>query len=310
MDPISRINIEKDTSFSLLLEAQARSWDIYYMEVNDLFLLKDTPLATMRRLTVADNKADHYQFHETIVQALAELDVILMRKDPPFNMNYIYTTYLLELAQAQGVLVVNDPTALRNVNEKLSIAWFPQCTVDTVVCSKAEHILTFLDQHRDIILKPLDGMAGSSVFRVKHTDSNTNVIIETLTNNGNTPIMLQRYIPQVIEGDKRIIIIDGEPFQYALLRIPKAGEHRANLAAGGTAKGVELTEQDKWICQQLAPTLKSKGLLFVGIDVIGDYLTEINITSPTCTRELDNIYLTNIAGMIMDVITPRVSLQE
>lgn len=306
MDPIDGINIKKDSSFAMLLEAQSRAWDIYYMEMDDLFLVNDIPSATTRKMTVEDETSRWYQFHQATTLSLFDLDVILMRKDPPFNMEYIYATYLLELAHRQGTLVVNDPASLRDANEKLFVSWFPQCTTPTLVARKSEHIHAFLDEHRDIILKPLDGMGGASIFRIQHSDQNTNVIIETLTENGNRHAMAQRFIPEIVHGDKRILMIDGEPVPYALARIPKEGEIRGNLAAGGSAKGVELTSRDRWICEQLAPTLKEKGLLFVGIDVIGDYLTEINVTSPTCIRELDTIYNLNIAGDLMDAIEARI----
>ena len=306
MDPIEGINIKKDSSFAMLLEAQSRAWDIYYMEMDDLFLVNDIPSATTRKMTVEDETTRWYQFHQASTLSLFDLDVILMRKDPPFNMEYLYATYLLELAHRQGTLVVNDPASLRDANEKLFVSWFPQCTTPTLVARKSEHIHAFLDEHRDIILKPLDGMGGASVFRVQHSDQNTNVIIETLTENGKRHAMVQRFIPEIVHGDKRILMIDGEPVPYALARIPKDGEIRGNLAAGGSAKGVELTTRDRWICEQLAPTLKEKGLLFVGIDVIGDYLTEINVTSPTCIRELDTIYNLNIAGDLMDAIEARI----
>ena len=306
MDPIDGINIKKDSSFAMLLEAQSRAWDIYYMEMDDLFLVNDIPSATTRKMTVEDETSRWYQFHQATTLSLFDLDVILMRKDPPFNMEYIYATYLLELAHRQGTLVVNNPASLRDANEKLFVSWFPQCTTPTLVARKSEHIHAFLDEHRDIILKPLDGMGGASIFRIQHSDQNTNVIIETLTENGNRHAMAQRFIPEIVHGDKRILMIDGEPVPYALARIPKEGEIRGNLAAGGSAKGVELTSRDRWICEQLAPTLKEKGLLFVGIDVIGDYLTEINVTSPTCIRELDTIYNLNIAGDLMDAIEARI----
>jgi len=306
MDPIEGINIKKDSSFAMLLEAQSRAWDIYYMEMDDLFLVNDIPSATTREMTVEDETTRWYQFHQAMTLSLFDLDVILMRKDPPFNMEYLYSTYLLELAHRQGTLVVNDPASLRDANEKLFVSWFPQCTTPTLVARKSEHIHAFLDEHRDIILKPLDGMGGASVFRVQHSDQNTNVIIETLTENGDKHVMVQRFIPEIVHGDKRILMINGEPVPYALARIPKEGEIRGNLAAGGSAKGIELTTRDRWICEQLAPTLKEKGLLFVGIDVIGDYLTEINVTSPTCIRELDTIYDLNIAGDLMDAIEARI----
>lgn len=307
MDPISGINIAKDSTFAMLLEAQARSWNIYYMEMDDLFLVNDIPSATTRKMTVEDEASRWYQFHQPMTLSLFDLDVILMRKDPPFNMEYIYTTYLLELAHRQGTLVVNDPASLRDANEKLFVSWFPQCTTPTLVARKSEHILAFLDEHRDIILKPLDGMGGASIFRVQLAEQNTNVIIETLTENGAKHVMVQQFIPEIVNGDKRILIINGEPVPYALARIPKEGEIRGNLAAGGSAKGVELTDRDQWICEQLSPTLKEKGLMFVGIDVIGDYLTEINVTSPTCIRELDTIYNLNISGDLMDVIEQQIA---
>lgn len=302
MDSIAAIKIAKDSSFAMLLEAQARSWDLYYMESDDLFLSNDTPTATGRKITVTDDDKQWYQFHETVTLPLGELDVILMRKDPPFNMAYIYATYLLELAQRQGTLVVNDPQALRDANEKLFISWFPQCIPATLVARRTEHILAFLDEHKDIVLKPLDGMGGASIFRVQQGDHNTNVIIETITANNNKHIMVQQYIPAIDQGDKRVLIINGEPVPYVLARIPQQGDSRGNLAAGGRAQGAALSSRDQWICRQLAPTLKDKGLLFVGIDIIGDYLTEINVTSPTCIRELDTIYNLNIAGQLLDVI--------
>jgi len=305
MDPIAGINIKKDSSFAMLLAAQARNWEIYYMEMDDLFLVNEIPGARMRNLIVHDQVSDWYEFQNEEIQNLTNLDVILMRKDPPLNMQYIYTTYLLELAQKQGVLIVNDPQTLRDANEKLFITWFPQCIVSTLVTKNAEQIRNFIKEQTDIILKPLDGMGGKSVFRIQDTDANTNVIVETLTKKGNEFCMAQRYIPEISEGDKRILIIDGNPFPYALARIPQDGENRANLAAGGTAKGIELSKRDRWICDQLAPTLREKNLLFVGIDVIGDYLTEINITSPTCIRELDALYDLSIADQIMSAIENR-----
>lgn len=310
MDSIAAIKIAKDSSFAMLLEAQARHWDIYYMEIDDLFLSSDTPTATRRKITVMDDDKQWYQFHETVTSPLSELDVILMRKDPPLNMEYIYATYLLGLAQHQGTLVVNDPQSLRDANEKLFISWFPQCIPATLVTRKSEHILAFLDEHKDIILKPLDGMGGASIFRVQQGDYNTNVIIETITANNSKHIMAQHFIPEIDQGDKRVLIINGEPLPYALARIPQKGDIRGNLAAGGQAQGTALSSRDQWICQQLKPTLKDKGLLFVGIDIIGDYLTEINVTSPTCIRELDTIYNLNIAGQLLDVIEQQIACSD
>ena len=302
MDPIAGINIKKDSTFAMLLAAQARGWEIYYMETDDLFLVDNTPGARMRRLSVTDRQPGWFEFQNESVKNLDYLDVILMRKDPPVTMQYIYTTCLLELAQKQGVLIVNDPQTLRDANEKLFISWFPDCIVATQVSSNTDQIREFIDKHEEVILKPLDEMGGTSVFRIRKGDTNTNVIIETLTKRGNQHCIAQKYIPEIVSGDKRILLINGEPVPYALARIPKQGEHRANLASGGDAKGVELSDRDRWICDQLAPVLKEKKLMFVGIDVIGDYLTEINITSPTCIRELDSIYKLNIADQLMTAI--------
>ena len=305
MDPIGSITVYKDSTFAMLLEAQTRGWDIYYMEQTELYLRDNRAMATMRRLQVQDNTEHWFQFGETITQQLSGLDVILMRKDPPFDMDYIYTTYLLELAEKAGTLVVNKPQSLRDANEKLFTAWFPQCTPESLVTADADLIRTFLAEHKDIILKPLDGMGGASIFRLRQGDENTNVITEVMTRHGRHLIMAQRYIPEIVDGDKRILIINGKPVDYALARVPEIGEHRGNLAAGGSGVGVALTERDRWICQQVGPVLQEKGLLFVGIDVIGDYLTEVNVTSPTCIRELDKIYDLNISAKLMDVIAEK-----
>ncbi|MGH8591790.1 MAG: glutathione synthase, partial [Gammaproteobacteria bacterium] len=231
--------------------------------------------------------------------------VVLMRKDPPFDMEYIYATYLLELAEAAGVLVVNAPQGLRDANEKLFTAWFRQCCPESLVTRDRTRIRSFLEEHGDIILKPLDGMGGISIFRVRAADPNTNVIIETLTAHGRRFMMAQRFIPEITEGDKRILLIDGHPVPYALARYPAPGETRGNLAAGGRSAGVALSERDRWICAEVGETLRRKGLMFVGLDVIGDYLTEINVTSPTCIRELDALYRLDIAGQLMDAIEQR-----
>ena len=302
MDPISQINIKKDSSFAMLLAAQAKGWSIFYMEQQDLFLHQGIVSASMKSLKVLDNTDNWYQLGNTQSIPLADLDVILMRKDPPFDMEYIYSTYLLEQAQAAGVLVVNNPQSLRDANEKLYTAWFPQCCPPTLVTRKAELIRDFQQQHNDIILKPLDGMGGASIFRVKDDDPNTSVIIETLTEHGQKSVMAQQFIPEIANGDKRILMINGEPVPYALARIPAPGETRGNLAAGGRAEGRALTDHDYWICQQVGPTLLEKGLLFVGLDVIGNYLTEINVTSPTCIRELDQQFNLDIAGDLMTSI--------
>ena len=302
MDPISAITIKKDTSFAMLLAAQAKGWSLYYMEQQDLFLHQGIVSAEMKPLRVFQNSDKWFELGASQTRPLADLDAILMRKDPPFDMEYIYSTYLLEQAKAAGVLIVNNPQSLRDANEKLYTAWFPQCCPPTLVTRKKHLIREFHQLHQDIILKPLDGMGGASIFRVKHDDPNFSVIIETLTDHGRKSVMVQKFIPEIIDGDKRILMINGEPVPYALARIPAEGETRGNLAAGGRAEGRPLTERDRWICQQVGPTLREKGLLFVGLDVIGNYLTEINVTSPTCVRELDTQFNLNIAADLMDCI--------
>lgn len=302
MDPVSGIKVKKDSTLALLLAARRRGWEIHYMEVGDLYLAGGKIRARMRGLEVRDNPADWYALKETADARLADLDVVLMRKDPPFDMEYIYATYLLELAEQDGLLVVNRPASLRDCNEKLSIARFPALAPPTLVTREARLIREFLETHQDMVIKPLDGMGGQSVFRIRRGDPNIGVIIETLTAHGARFAMIQRYIPEIVHGDKRILMIDGEPVEYALARIPAEGETRGNLAAGGTGKGVSLSEQDRRICAAVGPFLREKGLLFTGLDVIGDYLTEINVTSPTCIRELEGIYQIDIAGRILDAI--------
>lgn len=307
MDPIAQITIKKDSSFAMLLAAQARGWSLIYMEQGDLFLDEGEAKATIRQLRVKEDPNDWFTLGEVETIALNDLDVILMRKDPPFDMEYIYSTYLLEQAEAAGVLIVNKPQTLRDANEKLFTAWFPQCCPPYLVTQQAHRIREFIAKHEDIILKPLDGMGGSSIFRVKENDPNLSVIIETLTKLETSPIMVQRFIPEISAGDKRVLMIEGKPVGYALARIPAKGETRGNLAAGGSSEGVPLSDRDRWICEQVGPTLREKGLIFVGLDIIGDYLTEINVTSPTCIRELDRLYDLDIAGQLMDAIENRLS---
>lgn len=302
MDPITAINTKKDSSLAMLLAAQARGWQIFYMQQADLFLRDGQVLASMAALTVQDDPYDWFQLGDAQIAPLHSLDAILMRKDPPFDMEYIYSTYLLEQAQAKGVLIVNDPQSLRDANEKLFTAWFPECCPPTLVTRQKLLMREFQTQHGDIIIKPLDGMGGASIFRVMQGDPNFSVIVETLTENGSKSVMVQQYLPAIKDGDKRILLINGEPVPYALARIPADGETRGNLAAGGRAEGRELSERDRWICSQVGPKLREKGLLFVGLDVIGDYLTEINVTSPTCIRELDRLFDLNIAGDLMTAI--------
>ncbi len=302
MDPIASIKIHKDSTFAMLLEAQQRGWALWYMEQGDLFLRDDRCHARMRRLAVQDDPAGWYRFEAERTAPLDELDAVLMRKDPPFDMEYIYTTYLLEQAQRRGTLIVNRPQSLRDANEKLFTAWFPQCCAPTLVTRDHTRLRAFLEEQQDIILKPLGTMGGASVFRVRLDDPNINVIIETLTGEGTRFAMAQRFLPEISAGDKRILMIDGEPVPYALARIPKPGETRGNLAAGGTGKGVPLSDSDNWIAREVGPVLRERGILFAGLDVIGDRLTEINVTSPTCIRELDQLFNLNISADLMDRI--------
>ena len=305
MDPIAAITLKKDTTFAMLLAAQARGWALHYFEQADLYARANEAFGRSRLLSVKDDPRDWFAFHGERELPLAELDVILMRKDPPFDMEYIYTTYLLELAEMAGVLVVNKPRGLRDANEKFFALHFPQCCPPTLVSREPARLKRFLDEQGDLVVKPLDGMGGASVFRLRRDDPNRNVILETLTARGQQSTMAQRYLPEVIAGDQRILLIDGEPVPYALARIPQTGETRANLAAGGRGEGVPLGERERWICAQVAPRLREMGLLFVGLDVIGGYLTEINVTSPTCARELDAQFGLDIGGALMDVIARR-----
>lgn len=302
MDPINRINIKKDTSFAMLLEAQARGWALYYMQLNDLYLRNGRAYARTQTLRVQRNVDKWFEFTAEQDIPLDELDVIMMRKDPPFDQEYIYATYLLERAERAGTLVINKPQSLRDANEKLFTAWFPQCCADTLVAREPHLFRHFLAEHGEMILKPLDGMGGTSIFYVRAGDANLSVILETMTQYNTRYIMAQKYIPEIKNGDKRILMVNGEAIPFALARIPAQGETRGNLAAGGSGEGRPLTPRDQWIAAQVGPTLREKGLAFVGIDVIGDYLTEINVTSPTCVQELDKQFNLNISGMLMDHI--------
>ncbi len=302
MDPIHGIKFAKDSTLAMLFEAQKRQYQIHYMEQGDLFSQQGKTFASTRELSVFQNPDKWFEFGSSQVLSLDQLDVVLMRKDPPFDMNFIYTTYLLDEAERSGCLIVNKPQSLRDCNEKIFASEFPQCCPDFLVSQNQPRLKDFIAQHQDTVVKPLDGMGGQSIFRVKQDDPNTSVILETLTHNGQTPIMAQQFIPQISAGDKRILLINGKPVPFALARIPAKGELRGNLAAGGTGKVVPLTERDYWICEQVAPSLVAKGLIFVGIDVIGDYLTEINVTSPTCIREIDQASGLNISANLLDCI--------
>jgi glutathione synthase len=308
MDPIDKITLAKDSSFAMLLAAQTRGWSLWYMELQNLWLKAGQAYAAMRPLQVRDNPTNWFTLGSAVNQTLSRLSVILMRKDPPFDLEYITATYLLERAEAAGTLVVNKPQSLRDANEKLFTAWFPQCCAPTLVTRQAALIRDFLAEQGEIVIKPLDAMGGHSVFLLKQGEVNTNVIIELMTQQERRFVMAQRFIPQIERGDKRILLIDGEPMPYALARLPAPGEIRGNLAAGGRGEGIPLSERDYWICSQVGTLLKEKGLLFVGLDVIGDYLTEINVTSPTCIRELDKLYQLDIAGQLIEKIENKLKI--
>ncbi|MFC3152015.1 glutathione synthase [Litoribrevibacter euphylliae] len=302
MDPIQSINYKKDTSLAMLWAAQDRNWELFYMEPSDLYLEDGDARANSRTLSVFKSDKEWYKFGTTQDIELSELDVILMRKDPPFDNEFIYATYLLERAEQKGTLIVNKPSSLRDCNEKMYATAFPQCTPPHLVSKDTQRLKAFHEKHQDTIFKPLDGMGGSSIFHVRAQDTNLSVIIETLTNHGAQQIMAQKYLPEISEGDKRILMINGEPIPYCLARIPAAGESRGNLAAGGSGEVRPLSDRDRWICDQVSEELKARQLYFVGLDVIGDYLTEINVTSPTCLREIANETGIDIAGKLMDVI--------
>ena len=302
MDPIAGISYKKDSSLAMLLAAQDRGWTLFYMEQQDLYLNEGKARARMKPLKVFANPQKWFELDAETDTALSDLDVILMRKDPPFDMEFVYSTYLLEQAERDGVLIVNKPQSLRDCNEKLFATQFTQCTPPTVVSRRADVLREFAALHGDVILKPLDGMGGTSIFRHRVGDPNLSVILETLTANGTQQIMAQGYLPAIKDGDKRILMIDGEPVDYCLARIPAQGETRGNLAAGGRGEARPLSAKDRWIAAQVGPTLREKGLLFVGLDVIGEHLTEINVTSPTCIREIDNAFGTNIGALLMDAI--------
>lgn len=307
MDPISDINIKKDSSFAMLLAAQSRGYQLFYLEMKDLAMVNGRAMGNMRSLTVVNDAAKWFELGEAIDTPLADLDVILMRKDPPFDTEFIYATYMLERAEEEGTLIVNKPQSLRDANEKLFTAWFSEFTPETVVTRDAQRIRAFHQQKSDIIIKPLDGMGGSSIFRIKKDDPNVGVIIETLTNYGQQYAMAQAFIPEITLGDKRILVVDGEPVPYSLARIPMKGETRGNLAAGGRGVAQPLSESDWKIARAIGPELKKRGLIFVGLDVIGDKLTEINVTSPTCIREIEAAFDVDITGMLMDAIEARVN---
>ena len=302
MDPIETFNYKKDSTLAMLWAALEKGWELFYMRQQDLYLNKGEARAKATAFEVFKNPEHFYELGQTQDIPLAELDVILMRKDPPFDNEYIYSTYILEAAEREGCLVVNKPQSLRDHNEKIFATQFPDCCPPLIVSRDPELLKAFHAEQKDVIYKPLDGMGGSSIFRVKEGDSNLSVIIETLTNHGQHMIMAQRYIPEIKDGDKRVLLINGEPAPYCLARIPSAGETRGNIAAGGTGRAQPLSDRDRWIAEQVGPIAKARGLMLVGLDIIGDYLTEINVTSPTCMREIQDQYQIDIGGMLIDEI--------
>lgn len=309
MDPMSGINPKKDTTLALLLQAQSRGFDLYYMELNDLFLQYGLAWGFCRSLEVRSDLNRWYEMGSATARPLDQFDILLMRKDPPVDMQYIYATYILERAEQNGVLVINKPQSLRDVNEKLFATWFPQCMAPTLVSACKETLVQFIQEYRHTVLKPLDGMGGKNILKCDATDPNLTVFIDMLTANETQYIMVQQYIPDIIEdGDKRILLVDGEPIPYVLARIPAENDFRGNLAAGGQGFGRTLTDRDRWICSQVGPTLREKGLILVGIDVIGDYLTEINVTSPTCVKELEEEFNVDISGKMMECIINKLQL--
>ena len=309
MDPIATFNTYKDSTLAMIRAAQQRGWRISVLGVGDLAFQHGRAIGWSRDLALSPGAMqsldaidgdDYYRLGPPARLWLAETDIVMMRKDPPFDMEYVYATYLLERAVGEGAFVVNAPRSLRDCNEKFYATRFAQCTPPLIVAARQDLLLDFHAEHRDVIFKKLDGMGGTSIFRAGPNDPNLRVIVETLTDNGRRPVMAQRFIPEIAQGDKRILLIDGEPVPHALARIPMQGESRGNLAAGGTGVGQPLSERDRFIAEAVGEELRQRGLKFVGIDVIGDYLTEINVTCPTCIRELDRQFGLDIAGDLLD----------
>tara|TARA_B100000959_G_C14996777_1_gene630636 strand:- start:4241 stop:5188 length:948 start_codon:yes stop_codon:yes gene_type:complete len=302
MDPIESINFKKDSTLAIMLEAQSRSHSLFYMTPNSLFIKETGAHAITRRIEVKSDPENWFSYEQEEEVKLTELDVIFMRQDPPFNSNYIYNTYVLESAEKEGVLVINKPNSLRSCNEKVFATEFPQCCTSFLVSSEELLLKKFISENMDTVVKPLDGMGGSSIFRVKVNDPNLNVILETITNFFSTKVMIQKYIPEIVEGDKRILLINGKAMNAAIARVPAEGELRGNLAAGATAVARALTERDIWICDQVGPQLSELGLTLVGLDVIGDYLTEINVTSPTCFKEYESLCDIDVAKKFLESV--------
>ena len=303
MDPIGAIKPAKDSTLRILLAAQARGWELFYAELKDLWLRDGIAWGRLAPLKVMDDASSWFSLGQSVSGKLGEFDVILVRKDPPFDTEYIYSTYILERAQLQGALVCNRPQGLRDMNEKVYTAWFPECCAPTLITRDMHAMGEFLGEHGKAVCKPLDGMGGKSIFVLEQGDKNRNVVFETLTDYGTRYAIVQRYLPEIVtSGDCRIILVDGEPVPFALQRIPLADDNRGNLAAGARAESRALNDRDRWLCAQIGPKLRAAGMIFVGLDVIGDYVTEINVTSPTGIRELNKKHAIDIGAMLVDAI--------
>jgi len=309
MDDIASINPKKDSSLAMMLEAKRRDWDIYTFDSADMFHLQGEVFAKARKTLVADSESHWHECEEAEILQLKEIDVVFMRKDPPFDMDYIYSTYLLEQLEASGVMVVNKPSSLRDANEKLFALNFPDLIPKTLVSSNNEKLADFINDNDCIVVKPLDGMGGINIFKLKKGDDNIKEVLLKLTNNGQRYIMAQEFLPEIEHGDKRILLINGKPVDYALARMPAEGNFKGNLAAGAIGVGQPLSERDRFLCKKIAPILIEKELIFVGLDVIGDYITEINVTSPTCIRELDSQFDLNISAELLDVVEEKLALR-
>jgi glutathione synthase len=306
MDPIGAINYAKDSTLALLLAAQARGFALAYLEMQDLLLRDGVPFGRLRALTVKADPQGWFSLGEAVLEPLSALDCLLMRKDPPFDMEYVYSTYILERAEGAGVLVINRPQGLRDMNEKVYTAWFPQCCAPTLITRDMHDMGAFLKEHGRIVVKPLDGMGGRSIFVLAEHDLNARVVFETLTGYGQRFAIVQRYLPEIAtSGDSRVLLIDGEPVPYALARMPSAHDHRGNLAAGATGVGRPLNERDRWLAGEIGPKLAAQGMLFVGLDVIGGFVTEINVTSPTGIRELEKQFPIHIGDSLMSALEQR-----
>ena len=302
MDPIETINFKKDSSLAMMIEAQNKNHELFYMTPDSLYINSGISYAASSKVEVKNDPLGWFELEEEKLIKLSQLDAILMRQDPPFNSNYIYNTYVLEMASREGVSIFNNPRSLRDCNEKVFATEFPQCCTKHLVTSHKKLLTDFVEEHNDTVIKPLDGMGGASIFRLKKNDPNLNVILETITLHFTQKVMIQEYIPEIAEGDKRVLIINGEPMSAAIARIPAQGELRGNLAAGASAVAKSLSDRDMWICKEVGPSLVEKGLLLVGLDIIGDYLTEINVTSPTCFKEYKELCDIDVAKTFIEAV--------